>query len=804
MSMWQDFKFAFRSLRKTPALTVIAVITIAIGIGFNAANFSIVYELLVRPLEIPDMDRVVILHEKSAQAFQYQDNMAPRTWLDAQQQTGSYEQFAGYEYEQLNLTGFGLPEQIFGADVTPEFFNTLRVPAALGRTFAADEIQGKSDHVAVLSDGLWKRRYGSDPAIVGKKVELDGESYLVAGVMPKTFAYPAAVEVWKPIMLTPAQKEGRNLRIMTGFGRLKPGVTVAQADAEIKTLAARLAKQFPDSDGGVQRRAVEMARGITEDVTRSFIWTLTFSAGFVLLIVCANIANLLLARGATRQREMAVRTALGARRGRLVRQLLTESLLLSVTSGVLALGVAAWSLDFIKAGIPPTTTRFIPGWVNMGINRPVLAFTLGLAIVTSVVFGLIPALSASGASVGDALKESGRSVLGGRHRLRSALVVVQVSLALVLLTSAGALVKGFIRASNPNRGLDPHNVLTFMVGLPESRYSTPAAKLEFQRRTLEALRALPGVEDAAVTGNIPWGNNQSDRLYTIVGRPAPRREDMPDATWIPSSPNYLALLRVPLVSGRMIEPADDRADAEQVALINRSEARRHWGGEDPIGSHIRIETTGKSYRIVGVVGDVYNHYERDAPAAIYVPSAQGPSGVFYFAVRTRGESFALADSARRAVAGVDGQMPLANVRTLEQQLKERTSGIRLGSTMMAAFAVVALLLSVIGIYGVIAYLVAQRHQEIGIRMALGAQPGQVLRMIMARGGWLVGVGVALGLPAAIFVGRLLAGALFTIIDNDASVFTVITLVVMGMALLGTLIPARRASRVDPMVALRYE
>jgi len=441
----------------------------------------------------------------------------------------------------------------------------------------------------------------------------------------------------------------------------------------------------------------------------------------------------------------------------------------------------------------------------MGMDRAVLAFTLALAVVTSVVFGLIPALSASSAEVGDALKESGRSVVGGgHHRLRSALVVLQVSLALVLLTSAGALVKGFIRASNPNRGLDPHNVLTFMVGLPEARYPTPAAKAEFQRKTVEVLRGLPGVEDASSAQNIPWGNNENDRLFTIVGRPAPRREDMPDANWIPSSPNHVALLRVPLYAGRMLEPADDRPDGEPVALINRTAAQRYWSGEDAIGSHLRIETTGKTYRVVGIVGDVYNSFAREPPTAIYVPAAQAPSGVFYFAIRTRGEPLAMADTARRAVAGVDAQMPLANVRTLEQQLRERTSGIRLGSTMMAAFAVVALLLSVIGIYGVIAYLVAQRQQEIGIRLALGAQPGQILRMMMTRGGWLVGTGVVLGLPAAIAVAHVLTGALMTLIDNDTSVFVVITVTVVVMALLGTFVPARRAARVDPMTALRYE
>jgi putative ABC transport system permease protein len=803
--MWQDLKFAFRSLRKTPALTLIAVITIAIGIGFNAANFSIVHKLLVRPLELPEMDRLAMLHERSAQAFQFQPSMAPRTFFDIQAQTQSYERLASYEMEQLNLTGVGLPEQIYGADVSPEFFPTVRSAAALGRTFAPDEIQGKNDHVAVLSDGLWKRRFGADPNVLGKRVELDEESYVIVGVMPKTYTYPAAAEVWKPITLTPAQKESRNIRMLSAFGRLKPGVTIAQADAEIKVLAAQFAKQYPDSDGGVMRRVTDMARGITEDVTRSFIWTLTFAAGFVLLIVCANIANLLLARGATRRREMAVRTAMGAGRSRLVRQLLTESLLLSVASGALALLVASWSLDFIKAGIPPTTTRWIPGWENMGIDAAVLAFTLGLAVLTSVVFGLVPAVSGSHTDVSDALKDSGRSVAGGRHhRLRSALVVLQVSLALVLLTSAGALVKGFVRASNPNRGLDPHGVLTFMVGLPEAHYKTPAEKVEFQRKTVEALRALPGVEDAAAAQNIPWGNNENDRLFTIVGRAAPRREDMPDANWVPSTPTYPSLLRVPLVSGRFLETSDNRADAEPVALINRSAAHRYWEGQDAIGAHVRIEATGKSYRIVGVVGDTYNHFDRDPPAMLYVPSAQSISGVFYFALRTQGDPLALADSARRAVASVDSQMPLANVRTLEQQLRERTSGIRLGSTMMAAFALVALLLSVIGIYGVIAYLVAQRQHEIGIRMALGAQPRQILRMMMARGGWLVGLGVAIGLPAAIAVGRVLEGALMTLIDSDASVFTVITVTVVVMALLGTLLPARRAARVDPMVALRYE
>ena len=804
----QDFKYALRSLRKTPGLTTIAVITIAIGIGFNAANFSVVEHLLLSPIQLPDLDRLVMLQEKAAKDIQFDRGTAPRTWMDYRDETHSYSSLAACMDWNANLTGIAAAEQVMAAQVSPDFFTVLGERPALGRTFAPDEVRGKNDHVAILADRLWRTHFGSDPGAVGKTIQLDGETYTVVGVMPRTFRLPSHSELWTPMTLPDSRLNNRTGRYFTVVGRLKPGVTVADADAEIRAIGQRHAELYPDSDGGRVHRAVGLARGVEEDSTRTFILVLTAAAGFVLLIVCANIANLLLARGASRRRELAVRAAMGAGRWQLVRLLLAESLLLSVIAGGLSLLVAAWSIDFIKGGIPPSITRFISGWDGMAIDGGLLAFTLGAVVLTALGFGLVPALSASHADVSEALKETGRSISGSRrmHRLRGALAVVQVGLALAVLTSAGALVKGFLRAANPRRGLDPTGVLTFYVALPDTTYGKLPQILAFQQRAVSELRSIPGVEDAAAADNIPWGSHGGVWSFTIDGQPAPRPQEMPSADIRPVDPNLLSMLRVPIQEGRGFEPGDNRLDAERVALLSRSAVRKYFPDGNAVGAHV---TTGEgrrraSWRVVGITGDVYNHWDREPPATLYVPEAQALFGNFYLTLRVSHDPHSFAQIARSTMAHVDPAVPLAEMRTLEQVLSERVSGTRLGAVMMAAFAAVALLLSVIGIYGVIAYLVAQRQHEIGIRLALGAQPRQVLRMMMTRGVWLAALGMAVGLPAALVMRNVLLGAMPGVVDAEPTLYVVLTAVVVGMAVLGTFIPARRAAQVDPMTALRVE
>jgi putative ABC transport system permease protein len=797
-----DIRFAARSLRKTPGFTAIAALTIAIGIGFGSANFSLVHEILIRPVVLPEIDRLALVQEKGTRDQQFNEDVSARAWLDWQKEARSFQAMGAFQEWGVNLTGGGPPEKIIAFQLSPEVFPLLRTPAALGRTFAPDEVEGKNQNVVVLSDGLWRRRYGAEPGIVGSKIFLDGSGYTVVGVMPRSFKFPRG-ELWAPLWLVPKEREDRGLRFVGVVGRLRPGVSMAEANAEMRAIAERHATLYPRTDAGRTVRAIELVRGITEDTTRAFIFMLMVTSGFLLLIVCANVANLLLARGSARRREMAVRAALGARRWLLARQLLTESLLLALFASALSLLVAAWSLDFIKGGIPPSITRYIPGWENMGIDLGVLCFTLGVAVLTAVLFGLAPALALARTPIGEALKESGRSVTGGRRmqRLRSVLVVLQVSLALVLLAGAGVIVKGFVRSSNPRRGLDPDGVLVARVALPEGRYKDREPIMEFQRRVLEALRAIPGVDDAAASSSVPWGQNNWRRSFNIEGRSSPRPEDVPAADYRTVSPGYLSLLRVPLRAGVPFTERDNRLEAQPVAIISEAAARIHWPEGNAIGS--RFSMSEKTWTVVGIVGDLYNHYDRLPRVTIYVPAGRAPRGDMYFVVRTSADPAAVSGAMRAAIAGIDPELPVAPQRLLEV-LGERVAGIRLGSTMMSAFAVVALLLAGIGIYGVIGYLVAQRRQEIGVRMALGARPRQVLRLVMGGGARLTLAGVAVGLPAAIFVVRLMSRTFFDLVDADAWVIIAFTVLVASIALLGTLLPARQATKVDPMIALRSE
>jgi predicted permease len=803
----QDVRFAFRALRKNKGFTTVAVITLALGIGLNSANFSIVHSLLAKPVDLPGLDTLAVIHE-TATTGGWEDVISPRAWLDYQEQSKAFEQIAAIQWWSVNLTGVGLPEQVLAFQVSPEFFPIVNTPAALGRTFAPDEREGKNEKVCVLSDGLWRRRYGADPGVVGKAVTIDGASYTVVGVMPKSYRFPSGVELWAPLVLTPKQRADRGARYLRTVGRLRPGVSVEQASSEIAALGERQSRDFPLTNGGRRLRVLSLVRGTVEETTVAFIWTLMFAGSFVLAIACANIASMLLARAQGRRREMAVRAALGAGRWRIVRQLLTESVLLGVIAGAVSLLLAAWAIDFVKGAIPPTITRYIPGWDKLGLDKSVLAFTGIIAFLVSILFGLAPALEVARTQVGEVLKESGRSLAGGRRtqRLRSTLVVIQVSLALVLLVCAGVLSKGFYRQANPRRGLESRGVLTAAVALPDARYPSRDSYLSYGRRAIARLRGLPGVEDVGITNNLPWGESNEGRSLQAEGSVPRSQADLAQVEFRTVSPGYLELLKIPLLQGRTMGSIDDAPDAPKVAVLSASAAQRIWPGEEAVGKRFRLggDQSAPWVTVIGIVGDVYHHYMRSPPSTVYVPFAQSPFAGVYFAVRTQGDPLALANAARVALADVDAQLPVFEVRTLEQLLADRVAGTRLGSQMMGAFALLALILSAVGVYGVIAFLVAQRTQEIGIRLALGAGENRVLRMVMSRGAKLAAWGVGVGLPCAILVVRALQQALPDMVDADVSVFVAFTAVVVVMALCGSLLPARRAMRIDPMVALRSE
>jgi putative ABC transport system permease protein len=804
-TVWADLRYAGRSLRKTPGFALVVVTTIAVGIGFGSANFSVVHELLVRPLDVPDLDRLAMIEQKAMGDQAFDDRLPPRAWLDLQKEARAFEALAALRPTTGSLTGAGAPEQIAIGQVSPEFFPILQTPAAIGRTFAPDEREGQNDRVVVLGDGLWRRRFGALAEVVGRSIVLDGVSHTVVGVMPRSFRFPGS-DLWTPLALSPAQREDRATAALLLVGRLRAGVSMRQAEAEVAALGERHARLYPATNRGVAFRAIELARGLMEDITRAFIYTLMAASGFLLLIVCANVANLLLARGSSRRREMAVRAALGGRQRRLVRQLLTESVVLSLLAGALSLLVASWSIDFIKGSLPASATRFIPGWDNMGVNSSLLVFTLAVAVGTALVFGVAPALSLARTPIGAVLKDGGRTLVGGRRiqRLRSGLVVVQISVAVVLLVGAGVVVKAFVRAANPRRGVEPEGVLTAEIRLPRRVYQEDARILDFQRRALRALAALPGAEATTAAHNLPWGRFGSTRTLAPEGRADPRPEDRLAVDFNAITPGHPSLLRIPLRAGEALAAADDRADGRPVAVLSETAARLAWPDGNAVGRRFRLDGEGPLWTVVGVVGDVYNHYDRHPQATVYVPFAQAPERNMYLLVRTRGDPAFLGAAARRAVGDVDPDLPVGPIRPLADVLTERVAPFRLGTVMMSAFAVVALLLAGIGVYGVVAYLVAQRRTEIGIRTALGARSRQVLQLIMGKGAWLALGGVAGGVLPALAVVRLMSTTLFDLVDPDRRVIAVVAVVVAVTALAGTLIPARQATRVDPMIALRSD
>jgi putative ABC transport system permease protein len=787
-----DLRYALRSLRRTPGFTLVALAILALGIGFNSANFSLMQAVLLRPVALPELDRLAAVQEGPGERA-----VSAPAWRAWRAEARSFEGLAAGQFREASLSGAGVPEHVIGYQVSPEFFPVMRTPPALGRTLSASD-RG----TVVLADGLWRRRFGGDPRVIGSVVKLDGVSHLVVGVMPRSFRYPAGVEVWTPLALTPEQGTDRERRDLWVVGRLRPGVGLGQANAELRTIAARQLRRAREPDRVRPGWAVPLARTMTDDASRAFVTMLVVAPAFVLLIVCGNLANLLLARGSARRRELAVRAALGAGRRRLIQLLLAESLLLALGGALLSLLVAFWGTDAIKAALPAALTRFIPRWDDVGVDPAVLLFTLTLAVVTALLFGLGPSLRTSRVPIAEVLKDGGQAVAGGgKQRLRSVLVALQLALALVLLVGTAATARGFVRAADPRQGIDPAGVLRLRVSLPEAapRYAGPAEVLQFQRRALAELRAVPGVTDAAAASNIPWGDWGESRSVRIDAQ-----SGVMDFRAV--SPGYLGLLRVPTRAGAPLTAADDRPDAEPVALVSESAARRFWPEGNAVGAHLTMN--GRRWRVAGVVGDLVGDVQRRSLRqpfpTLYVPYGvvTGTLSVMYIVIRTTGDPAALAGAVREAMARVDGDLAVTEVQTFAQRIDERLAGVRLGAQMMAVFAAMALLLAGLGVYGVTSYLVAQRQREIAVRMALGAHPRQVVRQLLKRGARLIVIGLGIGVPLAAAMTRAMSATLLDLVEPGLSLIAPFAAAVAALALLATFLPARRATRVDPVQALR--
>ena len=802
-TLLQDIRYGLRSLRQSPGLTLVAVLALGLGIGAVSAIFSVIDAALLRPLPFHDPARLMLVMESNpSKGFAF-FAISPANYLDYRDQNRVFERLAAFENRPLILTGAGDPAKVTGARVAAGFIEALGVAPYLGRPFLAEEDKPGAGRVAILGHGLWQRRFGSDPALVGRTVTLGGVPHTVVGVMPPRFTFPNQSEIWIPMALGDDETGSRGAHYLVAIARLKPDVPVDRARADMSSIASRLQSQYPDSNTGWTARVEPLAERVVGDA-RPALMVLLAAVAFVLLIACANVAGLLLARATARQREFAIRSALGAGRARLVRQLLTESLLLGLLGGAVGLLLAMWGTDLLAAAAPPG----IPRVSEVQVDGRVLLFTLGLSVLTGIVFGLAPALQGSKTDLNEALKEGGRGGGGGgprRSRARAVLVVAEVALALVLLAGAGLMLRSFERLQAIDPGFDPASVLVVDLELPEGRYGEPARRAAFFATALERLAALPGVRKAGGVLPLPLSGDNYFLSFGIEGRPV-ADADRPSAAYYVASPGYLRALDIRLLRGRDFSDSD-REGAPRVALINDTMARRFWPGEDPVGRRIVIDNGPRDrYReIIGVVEDVrHDDLTGEARPQMYEPYLQVPHPSMSLVLRTAGDPEGLAEAARRAILALDKDQPVSRAVPMERLVAESIAQSRYSMMLLGAFAAVALGLATIGIYGLLSHAVAQRTHEIGIRMALGARRRDVLTLVVLSGMGLTSLGVVLGLAGALALTRLMAGLLYGISPTDPLTLGAVSLLLGMVALMACVIPARRATRIDPMSALRCE
>jgi predicted permease len=817
-----DLRYGVRTLLKSPGFTIVALLTLALGIGANTAIFSLVDTVLLRPLAYNDPGKIVtVSNDFKRQGFRHLPLSVPE--LDDMRSEGQVFQYvAAYAPLSTNLTGGGQPERIDTLEATADYFSVLGTEPRLGRTFQPSDEQPGITEIAVISSGLWQRRFGADPDIIGKKITLDNDDYTIIGVMPLEFRHPGSqpgseVEVWVPRGFkvlpfnAPPVRGDRRLSIIA---RLKPSYSLEQAQAEMNTIASRLQRQYPDQYEEASGYGITLTPLHSEIVgnLRSSLLVLLGSVSFVLLIACTNVANLLLVRSTGRQKEMAVRAALGASRGRIVRQLLTESLLLSFSGGVIGFLLAFWGLRLLVRLSPVS----IPRANEIGLNFTVLVFTMAISVLTGMIFGLFPSLQSSKADMNEALKEGGRGGTVGvrRSRARSLLAVAEFALALMLLVSAALLIRSFWRMQNVDPGFNPHNVLTLGTWLPfpntpeKGVYTDGSRRMAFFQQLLRRVEQLPGVKSAGYISLPPLSRDKVDRIFTIEGREAQGRPDSLQAQARRISPNYFDTMGITLVAGRAFTDNDD-AKSPPVAIINETTARRFWPGEDPVGKRIKMGRPQDNvpwWMIVGVAGDVKTMgLDTETPPEVYLSSHQGPAPLaMTLVVRTVTDPAGFASSVRDEVSAVDINQPVFNVKTMDELLSAASGQRRFLMTLLATFAVAALFLASVGLYGVISYSVTQRTHEIGIRLAMGAQRKDILRLVMGQGLKIALIGTALGLVASIIMTRALSGLLFGVSPVDLISFTLTPLVLSTVAVFASYLPGRRATRVDPIIALRHD
>jgi putative ABC transport system permease protein len=803
----QDVRYALRMLWKNLSFTAVAVAALALGIGANTTIFSAVNALLLRPFNFTDPDALVVVWERPPNTS-LRNSVSPANFLDVREQQTTFSHVAIYNTNSVNLTDGDKPERLEVAVVSPEMFSALDVRAALGRTFAPEEEREGRDKVAVLTHDFWRRRYASDPSILNQSLTLNGQPYTVVGIMPEDFNFPPTnSDILLPFAITDKIREERGNHYVRMLGRLKPGVSFAQANADLAAIASRLETQYPDTNSN-RTMAVASLKADYVRGPRPGLLVLLGAAGFVLLLACANVANLLLVRAASRSKEIAIRMALGASRFRLIRQLLTESVLIALFGGALGLLVAVWGVDLLRAGIPASLSRYLPGWKNVGIDKEVFWFTLGVSLLTGIIFGLAPALQATKTDFNEALKDGGRTSGGGfhRNRLRGVLIVAEVSISLTLLIGAGLMIKSFYEILKVEPGFKSESVLVVDVALPRKKYEQKTARVNFYEQALERVGALPGVQQAGATNILPLSRGNSDSAFSVVGRPKPEKGREPLANFRTISPHYLEAMGIPLRHGRHILPSD-QANTGRVIIINEFFAKKHFPNEDPLGKRLNFggEEEADNYEIIGVAGNIkHGSLLEETVPEVYVPFMQEPWHTMSIVARAEGDPLQLAGAVQREIQAIDRDQPIYNARTLERVVSESLAPQRVTMGMLGIFALIALVLASVGIYAVMSYAVAQRTHEIGIRMALGAQPGDILRMVVHQGMLLALTGIALGLVASYWLMQAMARILYGVSATDPLTFAGISALLLLVAFTANYIPARRATKVDPMIALRYE
>ncbi|HVG29699.1 MAG TPA: ABC transporter permease [Pyrinomonadaceae bacterium] len=807
-TLLRDVRYALRVLGQQPGFTAAAVLAVALGVGANTTIFSAFDVLLLRPFSFRQPERVLLVWEQNQQSGFMRGSVAPANFYDLRAQVKSLDHLSAFYDTSFNLSEGDKPERIEGTVASAALFRAVEARPALGRLYTEEEEQWGKDKVVVLSHALWQRRFGSDPQVVGRQLNFNGQSYTVLGVMPPKFGFPPnGGELWKPLSFDAEEARNRGSHFMRVAGRLKDGTTPEEAKAELAGLARQLQQQYPDTNAGRGFGVVSIVADYTRGA-RAGLVVLMAAVGFVLLLACANVANLLLVRAASRQKEIAIRMAMGASRTRLVRQLLTESVVLALAGGGLGALLAVWGVALMSGGIPQSLSKYLPGWENIGVNPRALVFTLAVSLATGLLFGLAPAWQATRASFTDALKEGGRTSGGGtRNRLRSLLVVSEITLSLVLLIGAGLLIRSFVRLMRVEPGFDSSNVVVMNLSLAGERYEKPRARIDFYQQLLRKIETLPGVTHAGAVNLIPLSRSNADSSFTIEGRPPLPKGQEVVADWRAASPGYLAAMNVPLRRGRFLDARDDREEAPRALLVSERFAARFFPGEDPLGRRLDFgEAREKGYwEIVGVVGDVKRDgMDEEIEPAVYAPYAKSPWRTMTVVVKTANDPVQIVAAVQNELRGIDRDQPVFNVQTMDRVVHESLAPQRVTTVLMGVFALVALALATIGIYAVMSYAVAQRTHEIGVRMALGAQRADILRMIVRQGMVLTFVGLALGLGASLVVTRGMTKILYGVTATDPATFVGISLLLAAVAFAANYFPARRATRVDPMVALRHE